>query len=388
MDTQRRIGIDARFLTHPQPGGFKTYTENLVRALADVDTVNEYVLYVDRPVDAGSQVPGKPNFHVRVVPANVPILGVPWREQVALAKQAKLDRLDLLHCPCLTAPLRTNCPLVVTLHDMIWYEPAKYSQSASLLSKRKLMEWYYRQVPKLSAERALAIITVSEAAKRDIIDLLHIPRERVYVTPEAAGKVYRPIKDEARLARLRDKVGLGSDFVLAIGSADPRKNIGNLLSAFAALPAAVLATYQLAVVWTHPHLSEQHGESARRLGIQDKVRFLRQVGDEDLAVLYNAATLFAFPSRYEGFGLPLLEAMACGTPVVAADNSSIPEIAGDAAVYFDAEDQAAMTSALTKVLMDKDLRRDLVRRGRIRAAGFSWIRCAHATLDAYRGCFQ
>ena len=135
-----KIGIDARFLTHPQPGGFKTYTESLISALARVDMDNEYFLYTDRPYGGLIDSLNNPNFHGRVVSGDLPVVGVPWREQVKLASYAKKDHVDLFHSPCLTAPLNLNCPLVVTVHDMIWAFPEKYSRSGSMSFKRRLME--------------------------------------------------------------------------------------------------------------------------------------------------------------------------------------------------------------------------------------------------------
>src|SRR5262245_37544245 len=142
-----KIGIDARFLTHPQHGGFKTYTENLVAALADVDRENEYILYVDRVPDHTAKLPVRPNMHVRIVPGSASLLGMPWREQIRLARQAARDQLDLLHSPSQTAPLRLSCPSIVTIHDMIWFAPQNYHHDSGLSAKRKLMQWYYRFVP-------------------------------------------------------------------------------------------------------------------------------------------------------------------------------------------------------------------------------------------------
>jgi len=379
-----RIGIDARFLTHPQPGGFKTYTENLIASLARVDPENDYVLYLDRSPDPNAPLPRQPNFTVCVVPGTWPLLGMPWREQVGLARQAARDRLDLLHSPSLTAPFRLACPSVVTIHDMIWCFAERFSGRKPASSRRRLMDWYYRWTPKIAARKASAIITVSHASKDSIQRYLGVPSDRIFVTYEAASPIYRPVKDLGALAAIQRKYDLLPDSVLAIGSADPRKNIAMLVQAYARLPGELQARHMLAIVWTHRFLATSLEEQIAALGLRNRVRFLERVSDDDLLGLYNAAALFVFPSRYEGFGLPLLEAMACGTPVVAANNSSIPEIVGDAARLVDTESAPAIAAAITELLTNPTLRRTLVESGFKRAARFSWKQCARETIAVYR----
>lgn len=379
-----KIGIDARFLTHPQPGGFKTYSENLIRALAESDEENEYIFYVDRPLQSTFALPLRANCSVCVIAGQRPLVGMFWREQVALARQAAHDRLDLFHAPNLTAPLALACPLVLTIHDMIWFAPEQFAQQRSRSVKRTLMAWYYRLVPYLAARRAALILTVSYAAKASIVDKLDIKADRIVVTYEAASPIYQPIGEPVRLTYIRHKYKLATEFILALGSADPRKNMATLLAAFAHLPAAVRERYHLSIIWTHPFLSAEIAAQVQQLGLTEQVQFLEDVPTADLALLYNAATLFAFPSRYEGFGLPLLEAMACGTPVVAADNSSIPEVAGDAALLFPADDPDLMATCIERVLSEPDLYATLRHKGLQRAAQFSWGSCAQQTLAAYR----
>ena len=194
-----RIGIDARFLTHPQAGGFKTYTQNLVAALAQVDRENEYRLYVDR--EPASPLAYGPNFQVCVVPGTLPMLGMVWREQVGLARRAAQDKLDLLHAPNLTAPLRCPCPTVITVHDMIWLWPERFSPGKTASRKRDLMRRYYQDVPRRAAQAAAGIITVSQASKDDIVRDLGIPAGRIHVTYEAAGAAYGPVVRRRRTGR-------------------------------------------------------------------------------------------------------------------------------------------------------------------------------------------
>jgi glycosyltransferase involved in cell wall biosynthesis len=383
-----KIGIDARFLTHPQPGGFKTYTRNLITALAGIDTENEYILYTDRlPVDQ-SDPPGQPNFSARVVPGLLPVIGMPWREQVGLARQVTRDRIDIFHSPCLTAPLNLACPLVITVHDMIWAFPEKYSQSGSWSIKREFMALYNRLVPKYAIRRASAIITVSLVSKNNIIELLGLNADLIFVTHEAAGSSFQLIRDVNSIESMRRNYDLCSDYILALGAADPRKNIKTLIQAYGLLSEELRGKYQLVIVWTHPFLADEISKQVEELGLMNHVRFLRQVSNDDLAMLYTAASLFVFPSHYEGFGLPLLEAMACGAPVIAADNSSIPEIVGEAALLFDAQDVNEMSSVMHQVLTDETVKMRLQKDGLKRSAQFSWNMCGRETIAVYNSVFD
>jgi glycosyltransferase involved in cell wall biosynthesis len=378
-----KIGIDARFLTHPQPGGFKTYTENLVATLARIDSKTEYILYLDRQPGPHDAVPTQSNFDTRVVPASLPVVGLPWREQVALGRQVKADRVDLLHSPCLTAPLFLACPLVITVHDMIWASPENFTSRGSLSLKRRFIDWYNYLVPRYAISRASAIITVSHASRNSILDTLRMDAKKVVVTHEAAGSAFRMIDDAGLLEAVRKKYDLPEKYVMALGAADPRKNIKSLIQAYGSLSNEIREKYQLVIVWTHTFLASEISKLVSELGLTGNVRFLQHVPNEDLVSIYNLASLFVFPSRYEGFGLPLLEAMSCGVPVVAANNSSIPEIVGDAAILFDAQDVNGISAAMCQVLADESVQARLKRDGLERASKFSWDKCGAETIAVY-----
>jgi glycosyltransferase involved in cell wall biosynthesis len=378
-----KIGIDARFLTHPQKGGFKTYTENLVAALACVDHDNEYVLYVDRAPDQNTRLPQQPNFSYKIL-KQLPGIGMPWREQVGLSLQTTRDRIDLLHSPCLTAPLAHGCPLVITIHDMIWLFPQQYSRSGKSSLQWKLMEWYQLTVPRIASRRAAAIITVSQLSKEDIIKHLDVNPGLVHVTHEAVSSSFQPVDDPKQARAIQMKYGLESKFFLAIGSSDPRKNIATLVNAYALLPEDLRAEYHLAIVWTASVLATSISKIIQDLNIDQYVHFLFQVSNEDLVFLYNEASLFVFPSLYEGFGLPILEAMACGTPVIASNTSSIPEIAGDAALLVEADDTHGISGAMRQVVTDHKLASEMAQKGLKRSAAFSWEKCARETLTVYK----
>jgi glycosyltransferase involved in cell wall biosynthesis len=351
--------------------------------LAAIDRDNEYILYLDRAADErANRRPA--NFVTRVVPGATPVIGMPWREQVGLAVYARKDRLDLLHAPNLTAPLRSGCPTVVTLHDVIWLFPERFAQQqASWSVPRQLMQWYYRWIPLWAAQRAAAVITVSQASKDDIVRHLHIAPDRVFVTVEAQNDRFRPAPID-QVDALRERYRLNGEFIMALGSADPRKNIRTLLNAYSRLSSEVRARYRLVIIWAHESLTAALMRQVEELGLADRVTFIPRVPAADLVLFYNAAALFVFPTLYEGFGLPPLEAMACGTAVVASNNSSIPEVVGEAALLFDADHPESITGAITQALTAPGVRARMIEQGLARAASFSWLECARQTLAAYR----
>ena len=379
-----RIGLDARFLTHPQRGGFKTYIEGLVTALAQVDSDNDYVVYVDRRPAPADRIPDRDNFVTRVIPGRWPLVGMPFREQVLLSRWARRDGLALLHSPSLTAPLFTSCRTVVTIHDMIWHFRGRFSKEQRSSPYRKLLDFYYGVVPRWAARRAAAVVADSNSAKRDIIEHLGVNEARIFVTYLAASPVFRRIAEKAAIDEALRKYELPPTFVLGIGAADPRKNIGTLVRAYAMLPEALRRRYPLVIVWAHPALSASVRNQVEALGLTGQVRSVGPLSLEELALVYNAASVFVFPSRYEGFGMPVVEAMACGTPVVAADNSSTSEITGEAGLLVPTDDAAATAEGMARVLTDASLREALVSRGLKRASDFAWEKCARETILAYR----
>ncbi|MDH4136882.1 MAG: glycosyltransferase family 4 protein, partial [Anaerolineae bacterium] len=330
-------------------------------------------------------LPKKGNFTYRVVEGTLPVLGMPIREQIGLPKHIAQDHIDVMHFPCLTATLKSRCPFVLTLHDTIWLtsRPGSLSSQEGRSPKRRAMWLYNRWVPQWATRRAQHIIAVSHATKADIVNQLGIPPEDISVVHNVIKAIFRPNRSETLPETIRRRYGLDEEFILGIGSADPRKNIVGLVSAYARLPSEQRARYQLRIVWTHSFLQHELLILIDQLGVRGRVRFLECVLDEDLAMLYNAATLFVFPSHYEGFGLPPLEAMACGTPVIAANNSSIPEVVGDAGLLVDSTDFDALATAMERALADAVLRAKLSRKGLERARQFSWERFGKETLKVY-----
>jgi glycosyltransferase involved in cell wall biosynthesis len=244
------------------------------------------------------------------------------------------------------------------------------------------MARYQRLAIRRAAAGAAVVVTVSEASGRRIVERLGVDPARVLVTREAARPLFRRIEDADAVDRVRRAYGLARPFILAFASSDPRKNVGGLVDAFATARVAA-GGCTLAVVASCPRLAGEFEGRVSRLGLSSSVRFLTGVSDEELAALYNGATVFVLPSFEEGFGLPLLEAMACGTPVIAFDNSSIPEITGGAALLVPTGSTDELARRMAEAITDAALRRRLADLGLARAREFSWERCARETLAAY-----
>lgn len=377
-----RIGLDARAISHPQPGGFKTYTDNIVRHLPSGNGQNSYLIYLDRALRDPLFSTAREDLALKVLSAEVPLVGVALREQLTLPAQLLRDQVDLAHFPYATAPLWSPCPFVITIHDTIELMPGRIRRKRAS-TRRQLMHLYNRVTQMLAVRRAAAVVTVSQHSKSDIVQMLRVPAEKIFVTYEAPGVWFRQVDASETGAAFRQQYGLEAEFILGIGSADPRKNLESLVRAYSQLPSELIARYQLVIVWTHPQLQGDVLTLVSALGLSNRVIFLKKVTNQDLVRLYNAATLFVFPSRYEGFGLPPLEAMACGTAVIAANNSSIPEIVEQAALLTGAEDIPQMTGLITEVLTNAALRLKLSDAGLKRAAQFSWEKCARETVDVY-----
>jgi glycosyltransferase involved in cell wall biosynthesis len=284
--------------------------------------------------------------------------------------------LELVHDPSgVMAHAFTPVRRVVTVHDAFpFVTPATSTALERLI---------YRLWLPLALRRADAVITVSECSKRDILRYLPIQTEQVVVVPNAVSASYRPLTAE-EIAPGLGRHGLEPGYLLFVGSVEPRKNLLRLLEAFALARREANRARLVIVGARNAWIDSPVGAAVERLGLGDWVRFTGYVAEADLPALYNGAAGFAFPSLYEGFGLPVLEAMACGTPVVTSNVSSLPEVAGDAALLVDPCDTEALARSLQGLLTDADLRADLRERGLRRAALFSWGRTARETVEVYR----
>lgn len=353
-----KIGIDAR----NDGTGVGRYTFSLVRELAKIDRENEYVLFLNRERFAAYAAPG-PNF--RTVEA-----AIPWftlREQLLLPRLVARERLDLMHYPNVTVPLLSRTPFVVTIHDLNYLHAAGITNPALRAGYR---------VELVKARRARRLIAVSEHTRETLVRALGVDPARVAVTHEAADAPGAVEPDTGVLTRH----GLDRPFFLYVGAAYPYKNLARLIEAFARVDGA----YRLVLAGDHEDFGATLKSQAEAAEVAGRVVFPGPVSEAELAALYAGALAYVFVSLSEGFGLPGLEAMAAGVPVVAARAGSLPEVYGDAACYCEPLDVDSIATALVEVASDEQLRARLVTDGRRRAGGFSWARTAEQTLAVYR----
>jgi len=378
-----KIGINALFFQYPATGSGQ-YMLHLLTALAQADTQNEYVLLGPQPVD-GKNTSTFP-YQVQMVPgivgSNENIQKVMW-EQVTGPAAARKAGVDIFHVPYFAPPLLPRTPTVVTIHDVIPMRLPAYQPDAKVKA--------YMQLVASAAHRATMIITVSQHAKQDMVDALKLPAERIRVIYEAAGDEYRPVTDPETLAKVRAKYGLGERYVFYLGGLDQRKNVPQLVRAFAHLYGQLGDPNLQLLIAGNP--DKQKGPLfpdprpvAADLGMTGQIVY-RFIDEEDKPAMYSGASLFVFPSLYEGFGLTPLEAMSCGAPVVCSNRTSLPEVVGDAAIMVDPEDTRAFIEAMRRVLTSEDVQRDLRARSLQRAAQFNWNKTADETITVYEETF-
>jgi len=367
-----RIGIDARLIYYRQ-AGIGQYTQSLIEGLAHEDPPDrgdEFVILQHRK-DTLHLTPG-PHFRRRSTwtPCHHRL------EQLTLPLEIWPLQLDLLHSPDYIPPFRRNCRSVITVHDLAFLH---YPELLTAESAR-----YYGQIDR-AVRDAEGIIAVSHSTQRDLLNLLAVPAHRVTVVHEAANPIFRIIEEADALYDIRARYRLPERFILFLGTIEPRKNLPTLIQAYRLLwTVEGPQVPSLVVAGAKGWLFDSVFALVEQLGLTNHVLFIGNIPWADVPALYNLAEVFVFPSLYEGFGLPPLEAMACGTPVIAADVSSIPEVVGDAGLLIDPNDAEGLAETLGRVLNDAALRQDLRRRGLARAREFSWDRAARETLVVYR----
>ncbi len=372
-----KIAIDGRCLTDHYPG-IGRYLYNLLRSLTSVAEDAEISVLINRR-NAGDD--GNSRFDlealeergIRLIEVASPIRGT--RQQLELPRKLRKLGAEVFHAPYFLTAFKPGRPMVVGVYDTI-----------AVTSPDDLPSLRARLGVKLGMRLALAVarsvITLSRAAQQDIVDTFGLPREKISVTPAAPAREFKPAEPEA-IDELRARLRLPESYALHVGTNKPHKNLERLMEAWSEVRGLELPKCGLVFAGAHDRSQFNVREAATRLGFDD-VRCLGAVAESDLPVLYSGAELFVLPSLVEGFGLPVLEAMACGAPVACGRSSSLPEVAGHAAMYFDPEDAGSIAQSLARLLRNPGYRRLLGERGRARAAQLSWERTARLTLDVYR----
>ncbi len=369
------VAINAHLLAHTRSfrrAGVSHYIEQVLIHLGYLDQTNQYSVYTTRGID--QQALGlPPNF--RVLPSRLPTINprvrIPW-EQLLAPLLLRQNGADLFHGVLNVLPLACPVPGVVTVHDLAFI---RFPQTFRAYNRT-----YLDFATRMSVRRAVQILAVSEHTKRELVGLLGVPAERVVVTPNAVRAHFRP-PEPATLAAFRVSKGLPERFVLYVGTLEPRKNLTTLLSAYAEI--ARRHDVPLLVGGGKGWLYDAVFQRLEELGLRERVHFVGYIEEEELPLWYAAATVFVFPSIYEGFGMPPLEAMACGTPVITSNSSSLPEVVGDAGLMVAPTDASAFATALDQVLSDAALHDELRTRGLVRAQAFAWRTTAERTLAAY-----
>ncbi len=364
-----RIVIDARKL---HDFGIGTYIRNLVTGLGALDHESEYVLLA-RPEDTHAAAEAGPNFRAVVERSRPYSFGEQWR----IPRAAARARADLLHEPHYVLPPLTRCKTVVTIHDCIHLRFPEYLPGRAAFA-------YAHGMIRLAARKADRVLTVSDASKRDILHYTGVAPEKVVVVPNGLDARFAAVPDADAIDRVRQRFQLDHPFVLYVGNVKPHKNLERLIAAFAAMRADGPDGLKLVVIGDETSKHPVLRQAVHRHRLDKHVRFLGFQPAATLVVFYRLARAFAFPSLYEGFGLPPLEAMANETPVVTSNVSSLPEVAGDAALLVDPYDVASIADGLRRAVTDDALRETLIARGRVRAREFSWARAAADTLAVYR----
>lgn len=364
-----RIGIDGTPLLGPRSGvGF--YTGRLLAAMLACNSEWDYLLYSNRPLGAlEPELSG-----ARQIISRLPSKRLVWM-QFLLPAQIRRSQPDLCHFPNAMAPIWQPKPFILTIHDASLFLFSHYHPRTRLMSIRLTLPFL--------ARRAAAIICVSHHARTELTRILNLDPERVHVVYEAAPATFQPVTDPHCLEGLRRKYRLPERFLLHVGTLEPRKNLPRLIRALYEIRRRG-CDIKLVLVGARGWQLDSFDEEIERLSLQDAVHFTGYVPSTDLPGLFSLATLFVFPSLYEGFGLPPIEAMACGTPVLTSNRGSLPEICGDAAYLVDPEDEQALADGLFALLSDADWRTELARCGLAHARTFSWERAASETVAVYR----
>jgi glycosyltransferase involved in cell wall biosynthesis len=369
-----RIGIDAHAIGARQ-GGNETYIRSLIKSLAEIDGDNLYTIYLANASAAAQWREGFTNqyrnFSVRLLPPPTPLVRVP----VYLTYELLRRPVDVLHVQY-TAPPFCRAPIVVTIHDLAFERmPETFTRRGSFQLK-------------LTVRRA-RIATVSEYSRRDLLDIYKLPSEKVTVTYNGVETHFAPgpaVPNEAE--EIRNRFGIAREFLLAVGSLQPRKNLVRLIRAYEKLRSE-RADFrpQLVIVGRKLWLTHEIFDEVKKHRWADDVILTGYVSDEELPALYRAARAFVYPSLFEGFGLPPLEAMACGTPVVTSNVSSLPEVTGDAALLIDPNDERSLAGALIEIVNNDRLRAELREKGIAQAKKFTWRDAAQKTLRLYQEAY-
>lgn len=370
-----KIGIDARMLGSAQ-GGLGRYIEELILHLEKIDTNNQYTIFLRKK--------NWQNFNTKQNNFTKILADFHWyglAEQFKFKKIIKREKIDLMHFPHWNVPFFYNHPFVVTIHDLILlhFPDRQNSTHGNLIYKLKY--WGFKKILQHAISSSRAILVPSEFVKKDLIDTLGVDAKKILVTKEGTISITTEIKTNQK--EILRKYKITKPYLLYVGVAYPHKNIEGLINYFKIFTNKFLQNYQLVLVGKKNYFYNKIANLISNKNINNII-LTDFVADTELPALYHNATALIYPSLYEGFGLPPLEAMAHGTPVLAAKTSCLPEILGDAALFFDPTQNTAAAQAIFDIVSDKKLRQELITKGFLQIQKYSWENCAQLTLQAYK----
>jgi alpha-1,3-rhamnosyl/mannosyltransferase len=381
--TNKRIGFDGRYI-NDRYHGIGRYAFRLIEAMATLDQSSTFIIFRGKSPDT------RFDWGYLASIRNIEIHDGPWplywpQEQLAWPALIRRHRIDAFHTPYFVAPLfiqrfsgngKSSLPVIITIHDLIFDRYPKYMPIP-------ISHPYYRLLMRLSTHSAQNVITVSQSTAGDLNQYYHTPFEKITVIPEGVDQSFRPVMDTGQMDTLRRRYQLDNPFILNVGARRPHKNISTLIEAFAYI--APITDYVLVIAGPNDHRFPNTMEQyAADLNLSDRIRFLDWIPETELPGLYSLADMVVLPSFIEGFGLPALEAMACGTPVIAADNTSYPEVVGSAGILIDPHSVTQLAHQIHQLVEKQDRRNYYREVGLRQAAAFTWERAASATLQAYQ----
>ncbi len=361
-----KIAFSARGLSVPF-GGVHQLIKSLIPALAKQRGDDELFIFYNQEKFLGLA----PDCSEIVIKGNNRL----WWDQILLPRMLRRLRIDAVVCPKNVAPFLANCRCYIGITDLAHFD-------RQLNAYPFLDTMYMRILLPLSVRKATAIFAISENTKKDIIRYTGCDPEKITVTYLAADKIYRSVNNSEQLQNVKQKYAIPQKFIMYVGSLSPRKNIIRLLEAFSSIHKKI--PHNLVLTGSKSWKDSSVYHTMRRLNLGDRIKKLGYVENEDMPALYNLADAYVYPSLYEGFGLPVLEAMQCGCPVVASNATSIPEVAGDAAILVNPLDTNALADAIYNVLTDDRLRKKLISSGFKQAERFSWDSTANIMLETIR----
>jgi glycosyltransferase involved in cell wall biosynthesis len=389
-----KIAVDGRTIIRGK-SGVGTYVERTMRALLQIDQKNEYFLFLVEPLDSLEA----PNLTKILIEGYQKAIRNRYWDNVLLSRFAADNSIDIIFGAAYALPLLPRWEHGVRHFPMpsrwrVLFNPGRrIKYVAGVLDligfirpetfTPKMRMWQHIFVSN-AVRIADAIITISESTKRDILKFFPFDADRIYVTPLSADENYKPDHDEETLKRVRAKYKLPPQFVLYVGTIEPRKNVAGIARAYSMMPAKLREEYPLVLAGSRGWYADTIFEEINSLNISGGIREIGFVDAEDLPALMSLAKLFVFPSHYEGFGYPPLEAMASGVPVITSNTSSLPEVIGDAGIMVEPNDFETLSSEMRKVLTDPKLHADLRVRGLARANEFTWQRTAKRTLEVFQ----